>query len=55
MQLFNTVDAVFSNIKFSHLNYYRLYHLLGEYRWDVVLLAKLAKDKQKLDSLFKRG
>lgn len=63
--MYETVDAVtankplFNSLKSRYTdystNYFRLYHLLGEYRWKVVLLAKLAKDKQKLDSLLKRG
>ena len=50
--LFNSLRSRYTD--YSH-NYFRLYHLLGEYRWEVVLIAKLAKDKQKLDSLLKRG
>lgn len=63
--LYETVDDVTANKPlFSSLrsrytdysrNYFRLYHLLGGYRREVVLIAKLAKDKQKLDSLLKRG
>ena len=36
-------------------NFYRFYHLLGDYKKKVELLVKLTKDKQKLDSLTKRG
>ena len=36
-------------------NFYRFYHLLGDYKKKVDFLAKLTKDKQKLDSLTKRG
>ena len=50
--LFNSLRSRYTD--YSH-NYFRLYHLLGEYKWEVVLIVKLAKVKQKLGSLLKRG
>lgn len=46
MRLFNLNDVIFSE---------KLLYLLSKHSKAVVLIVKLAKDKQKLDSLLKRG
>ena len=54
-----SIKPLFGTIRTRYVdyssNFYRFYHLLGDYKKKVELLVKLTKDKQKLDSLTKRG